>query len=107
MKLKIYQKHPFDNGEPAKLSKGEACVLWKSATEKSLTMACPECGEELGLIDHKIIWHDENTVTVEPSIQHEKYGEAGAQVLHLQCGAHFFIKNNEILDSNGQVIDYK
>ena len=70
-------------------------------------MACPECGEELGLIDHKIIWHDENTVTVEPSIQHEKYGEAGAQVLHLQCGAHFFIKNNEILDSNGQVIDYK
>ncbi len=105
MKIKIYQKHPFVNGIPKTFEKGEACVLW-NGKEKSLTMGCPGCGEELALSDHKMFWHDENTVTVEPSIQHEKHGEAGAQVLHFQCGAHFFIKNNEILDSNGLLIDY-
>ena len=90
--LTILKNYPYDRH----LVIGEASIVITPTKEKSLIMACPGCGVDLALINHTIIWHDENTVTVEPSIQHEKYGEAGSQVMHFQCGAHFFIKRNVI-----------
>ena len=97
MRINILKKHPFDGDEPAKLMIGEACILWINPTKKSITMACPKCGETLGLVDHTIVWHDENTITVEPSVVH-KEESGGSQILHKQCGAHFYIRRNEIID---------
>ena len=84
MRIIILKKRPYDNGKPLSLSIGQACYLWKSGKEKSLTMACPVCGEECILIDHVIDWIDDVTVTVTPSVRHD-------------CGSHFNICKNEIL----------
>lgn len=86
-KIIIYQKHPYDGGDPVELGPGVACYLWTSPVEKSLTIGCPKCGMVHALTEHDITWIDEITVTIDPSIQ----------CTNPNCDAHFYIKNNEII----------
>ena len=85
-KIIVYAKHPYDEGEPVELGPGVACYLWKTPSEKTLTLGCPKCGLVCALIDHIIVWHDELTVSVSPSIQ----------CANDNCDAHFLISENVI-----------
>lgn len=116
-RIEILKKRPWEDGEPLALSIGQAVYLWKSGKEKSLTVACPKCGQECSLADHEIEWHDEVTVTVTPSIIHDEIvsdpgffrieellsGKVKKEVEEQKkrpkkkCGAHFYIKKNEIV----------
>ncbi len=93
MQLTILSHYPSDRH----LAIGEASVVRTVLNEKSLIMACPKCGTNIALTGHRVLWHNPFTVTVEPSVVHK--GET-AQVLHdsPDCQAHFFIKNNQILE---------
>ena len=115
-RLEILKKRPWENGEPLALSPGQACYLWKNEKEKSLTIACPKCGQECSLADHEIEWHDDTTVTVTPSVIHDVIepdtgffkiedaisGKVKKEIQNQEktpnkkCGAHFLIKKNEI-----------
>ncbi len=93
MQLTILPHYPSDRH----LAIGEASIVRNISNEKSLIMACPKCGTDIALSGHRIVWLSPLTVTVEPSIVHK--GET-AQILHdsTNCQAHFFIKNNQILE---------
>lgn len=112
--IKIYQKRPFDGDEPLSLSPGEACYLNRRDEEPTLTLACPKCGQEMSISDHKIIWLTSDMVTVDPSILHDMTvpdtgffgpgelmsGKVKEEIKKQEpkpCGAHFRIIKNEIV----------
>ncbi len=95
MKLTILSRYPADRN----LVIGEASKVRKTNGEQTLWMPCPKCGTEMILSDHTIMWHDEETVTVEPSLVCEGMNKTYSdQILHDvdNCLAHFYIRKNEI-----------
>lgn len=95
IQLTILKNYPSDRD----LKIGEASIVRTTNGKKSLIMACPKCEENLSLNDHNIVWHDDNTITVEPSIVC-KFPEkqSSNQILHDdgKCQGHFFIRKNMI-----------
>jgi hypothetical protein len=58
-------------------------VLWPHG---GISMYCPGCGLSAGLDDHKVVLHDDDTVSVEPSVQ----------CVNPECRAHFLVHFNRI-----------
>ncbi len=96
MKITILKHYPADRN----LAIGEASKVKMCDGKFTLMMPCPKCGVEMLLSDHNVIWHDEDTVTIEPSLVCNASKTYSAQILHNadNCMGHFFIRNNEIQD---------